>query len=98
MQVLDLMVWWLKGKIAQMIGRDLVKQIIVYNYGSEALQFAPIVTLGDTERRDWATDATAAASLSPVITESQWLAITNQLGLPAPRPGERPRRESRAQQ
>jgi uncharacterized protein DUF935 len=95
MQVLDLLVWWLKGKIAAMIKADLVKQIIIYNFGEASLQFAPIVSLGDTERRDWSKDATAAASLSPVITESQWLAITNQLGLPAPRPGEKPRGAAR---
>jgi phage gp29-like protein len=95
MQVLDLLVWWLKGKIAGMIKADLVKQVIRYNFGVEFLQFAPIITLGDTERRDWSKDATAAASLSSVITESQWLSITNQLGLPAPRPGELPRGQAR---
>jgi len=95
MGVLELLVWWLKGKIAAAIKCDLIEKVVVYNFGEPFLRLAPIVSLGDTERRDWSKDATAAASLSPVVTDSQWLAITNQLGLPAPRPGERPRREAR---
>jgi hypothetical protein len=66
--------------------------------GDEALRFAPAVSLGDTERRDWATDATAAVALSPEITDSQWNSVTEQLGLPAALPGEQPRGMARQQQ
>jgi len=98
MGVLDLLVWWLKGKIGKAIKYDLVEKIIRYNFGDEALRFCPIVALGDTERRDWATDATAAVALSSEITDSQWHAVTEQIGLPPPLPGEQPRGMARAQQ
>jgi hypothetical protein len=96
LQVLDMLVWWLKGKVADMIANDLIKAMIRYNYGDEALEFAPIVSLGDTERRDWATDASSASLLEPAITDSQWNHLTTQLGIPAPLPGEKPRREARS--
>ncbi len=92
MEVLDLLVWWLKEKLAESVG-ELLKRVITYNYGEQALSLTPIVSFGDTERKDWGTDATAAATLEPALTDSQWSAVTLQLGLPAPLPGERPRRE-----
>jgi hypothetical protein len=98
MQVLDLMVWWLKGKVAEAIKCDLIEKAVRYNFGDEALRFCPMVSLGDSERRDWATDATAAVALSPEITDSQWSAVTDQLGLPQPLPGEQPRGMVRQQQ
>jgi hypothetical protein len=91
MQVLDLVVWWLKGKIAKAVKCDLIEKAIRYNFGDEALRFTPMVSLGDSERRDWAVDATAAVALSPEITDSQWNAVTDQLGLPPALPGEQPR-------
>jgi hypothetical protein len=98
MQVLDLMVWWLKGRVAEAIRCDLVEKAVRYNFGDEALRFTPMVSLGDSERRDWATDATAAVALSPEITDSQWNSVTEQLGLPQPLPGEQPRGMVRQQQ
>src|SRR5262249_35025325 len=41
MQVLDLLVWRLKGKIACAIKCDLVEKAIRYNFGDEALRFTP---------------------------------------------------------
>jgi hypothetical protein len=98
MGVLDLLVWWLKGKIAKAIKCDLVEKAIRYNFGDEALRFTPAISLGDTERRDWSKDATAAVALSSEVTDSQWQSITDQLGLPRPLPGEQPRGMVRAQE
>jgi hypothetical protein len=98
MGVLDLLVWNLKGKISRAVKCDLLEKAIRYNFGDEALRFAPAVSLGDTERRDWATDAIAAVSLSSEITDSQWNSVTEQLGLPAPLPGEQSRGMVRQQQ
>lgn len=95
MGVLDQLIWWLKGKVAEAITGDLLRQVIRYNYGDDALRFLPLVSLGDTERRDWSVDATAAAALEPSLTDSQWNAITTQLGVPPPLPGEQPRRQAR---
>lgn len=95
MGVLDLLVAWLKGKVAAAVERDLVKTTIRWNYGDDWLIYAPQISLGDTERRDWSVDATAAAAIEAAITDSQWNAVTDQLGLPAPLPGEQPRRNAR---
>lgn len=94
MGVLDLLVWELKSEVADVVTSDIIRQAIRYNFGDESLRFAPIVSLGDSERRDWAVDATAAAMIEPAITDSQWNAVTTQLGLPAPLPGEEPRRKA----
>jgi hypothetical protein len=98
LNVLDMVIWWLKGKIAKAVKCDLIEKAIRYNFGDEALRFCPMISLGDTERRDWATDATAAVALSPEITDSQWNAVTDQLGLPPAQPGEQPRGMVRQQQ
>jgi hypothetical protein len=98
MGVLDMVVWWLKGRIAKALKSDLVEKIIRYNFGDEALRFTPQISLGDTERRDWATDAAAAVQLSSEITDSQWNAVTEQIGLPPPLPGEEPRGMARQAQ
>lgn len=97
MGVLDLLVAWLKGKVAAAIERDLVRTTIRWNFGDDWLIYAPQISLGDTERRDWSVDATAAVALEPAVTDSQWNAITDQLGLPQPLPGEQPRRVARAE-
>lgn len=98
LNVLDLLVWWLKSKIAKAVKSDLIEKIIRYNFGDEALRFCPTVSLGDTERRDWSKDATAAVALSPEIADSQWQSVTDQLGLPRPLPGEQSRGMVRQQQ
>lgn len=97
MGVLDLLVSTLKGRVIKAIQQDLVAQMIQLNFGDDWQVYAPQISLGDTERRDWSVDATAAAAIEGAITDSQWAAITTQLGLPAPLPGEKPRREARTE-
>lgn len=98
LDVLDMVVWNLRGHLARILQKDIVRQMIRYNFGDDALAYCPIVSLGDSERRDWATDATAASSLAGELTDSQWLAICSQLGIPAPLPGEQPRNRVIAEQ
>jgi hypothetical protein len=88
LQVLDLFVAWLKRELAAMVTADIINPLIKYNFGEEALAYAPLVTFGDSDRRDWSKDANAAALLHGKITKTQWLAICTQLGLPAPDEGE----------
>lgn len=73
MTVLDQLVWSLKGKVCDMVANDLVKKIIKLNFGEWALKFTPVVSLGDTERRDFSVDAAAVAALyaSGFISEDQ---------------------------
>lgn len=98
LDVLDMVVWNLRNALASVLRRDLIRQMVRYNFGEDALDYVPEVELGDSERRDWAKDATAAASLAGELTDSQWLAICAQLGIPAPLPGEQPRNRVIAEQ
>lgn len=88
MDVLALRIWHLKNLIAESIRTDICKTFLALNRGPEAAAFAPVVTLGDSDRRDWATDAKAAALIAPYIPDSIWAAICAQLGLPMPAEGE----------
>ena len=89
MTVLDMLVWWLKGQVAEMIREDILKPLVRYNFGDEAAEeLTPVVSLGDSERRDWAIDAAAAVDLGPMVTDSQWTHITRMLSLPDPEKGE----------
>lgn len=63
MTILDQLVWWLKGVVADMLVSDLLRPLIRYNFGDDALELVPQVSLGDTERRDFATDSAAVAVL-----------------------------------
>lgn len=63
MSVLDQLVWWLKGIVVDMLVADLLRQIVRFNFGDDALELTPRATLGDTERREFASDANAIATL-----------------------------------
>jgi hypothetical protein len=63
MSVLDQLIWWLKGVVADMLVADLLRPMVRFNFGDDALDLTPTVNLGDTERRDFAVDATAVATL-----------------------------------
>lgn len=97
LDILDLVVWNLRGLVAQVLRADLIRQMVRYNFGEDAVAYMPLVSLGDSERRDWAQDATAAAAIAGELTDSQWNAITSQLGIPAPQPGEQSRSRAAAE-
>lgn len=88
MDVLALHIWSLKNIVAECVRTDILKPLVLYNFGPDAVALTPVVSLGDTERRDWATDARAAALLGPLVPDSVWAAICQQLGLPTPEEGE----------
>jgi len=88
MTILDLIIWYLKGKICYTVAHDIMLPIHLANFGNQDLDLLPVCTLGDSERKDWATDATAAAELFGKVTPSQWLALLTQLGVPPPEEGE----------
>jgi hypothetical protein len=88
MDVMSLLIWHIKGIVADCIREDIVKPWVYYNYGPEGLSLMPVVSLGDSERRDWALDAQAAAAIAANLTDSQWLTICKQLGIPNPVEGE----------
>ena len=89
-QVIDLIVFWLRDTAANMVRNEIFKPLVRYNFGDEdADELLPKVSYGDTEARDWAVDATAAAALAANLTESQWQHITTQLGIPPPTDAEK---------
>jgi hypothetical protein len=63
MSVLDQLIWWLKGVVVDMLVADLLRPMVRFNFGDDALEFTPRATLGDTERREFATDSIAIAQL-----------------------------------
>lgn len=84
MEVLALRIWNLKNTIGDAVRSDILKQVVYLNFGPDAVALTPVVTLGDTERRDWALDAQAASAIAPYVPDSVWAAICRQLGLPTP--------------
>jgi hypothetical protein len=88
--VIDLLVWWIRDTLADMVRYDIFKPLVRYNFGdADADELLPLCSYGDTEARAWATDATAAAALAEKLTESQWDYVTAQLGIPPPTEAER---------
>jgi hypothetical protein len=84
MEVLALRIWNLKNTVADAVRSDILKDVLYLNYGPDSIPLTPAVTLGDTERRDWALDAAAAALIAPYVPDSVWATICRQLGLPMP--------------
>lgn len=82
--MLDQLIWYLKGIVLDMIERDLIAKIIKYNLGEEYLKYKPILSLGDTERRDFSIDAQAVASLfgAGYLSDDQKRYTDEMLGLP----------------
>lgn len=63
MSILDQLIYWFKGVVIDMLISDLLRPMIRYNFGDDALEFIPKISLGDTERREFAVDASAIAAL-----------------------------------
>lgn len=87
-EILDWLIWNLKGKVSAVIAQDILKPLLIMNYGEESLDMMPAVSLGDSDRKDWAKDATAATLLFPHLTKSQKLKVQAQIGIDPPEEGE----------
>lgn len=86
--VLDVLVWSRKHRVAQVLYNDVLKRDVEYNFGKEFIHLTPIVMIGDEEGKDWAMDAEAATKLAPNLTDSQWLKLCAELGIAPPEEGE----------
>ena len=84
MTVLEQLIWDLKTSILNMVKRDLFVPAVKFNFGKSYLKYIPKLSLGDTERRDFATDANAVATLfrAGYITNDQMKALDAMLGVP----------------
>jgi hypothetical protein len=78
--------WYLKGCIAQMICNDIFKPLVRYNFGEEiADQYLPHCSLGDSSRKDWASDGEAFGNFAKYLKPSERDQVVTQLGI---QPGE----------
>jgi hypothetical protein len=83
--IMALIVAYGKQTTVDMIVTDILRPLVKYNFGEDALDLMPIVTLGDTESQDFAEAATAIAALATAgyLDDSQYDHIDQDLGLPA---------------
>jgi hypothetical protein len=89
MSLVDILVWAIKGILCQQIKQDIFRPLLRYNFGEMvARRFMPHTSLGDYERRNWATDSTGASALIPYCYPSQAEWIKEQLGVPVKEDGE----------
>lgn len=86
--VLDNLIWWRKNKVAQSFRREVLRDLVLHNFGEEKVHLTPIMMLGDPEGKDWADTATAAHEIGPDLTDSQFLKLVRQIGIDAPEEGE----------
>lgn len=84
MSVLDQLIWWLKGIVADMLVTDLLRPMVRFNFGDDALDLTPTVSLGDTERREFQADGNTVATLyaAKYLQADQLKATDAMLGLP----------------
>ena len=82
--ILDELIWKIKGSVADMIS-GMVKHLMMINFPNFDESLLPVVSLGDTARRDFAADVGSISQLhiSGFLGESQKVGIDNILGLPA---------------
>lgn len=88
-EILELFIWSLKNKIARAFQQQTLRTLVLLNWGEEALDLLPLVSLGDSERKDWAQDAGAVEMLFRKVSASQWDSLLTQLGI-APRADDEP--------
>lgn len=91
MTVLDQLVYWFKGVVVDMLLSDLLRPMVRYNFGDDALEFMPKLSLGDTERREFAVDGVTIATLAKAgyFTPEQYRQADEILGF-EPRETARP--------
>ncbi|HNC59270.1 MAG TPA: DUF935 family protein [Leptospiraceae bacterium] len=84
MDTLENLIWDIKKILADMLTFQLLRPLIKYNFGSKFLKFTPVVSLGDTERRNFSLDGATVATLyaAGYLSEDQKRFTDQMLGLP----------------
>lgn len=72
-----------KLRVAHMIAWDICMDLIRANWGDEAMELCPTVSLGDVESHNFAEMGKTLASLGYTVDPSQYEGIDADLGLPA---------------
>jgi len=86
--VLDLFCYSRKRQVADCLRNDVWKNFVRWNFGEGDVDLTPIVMIGDEEGNTWAETAVALEKLGPSLTDSQWLTLLAELGIPPPEEGE----------
>jgi hypothetical protein len=89
-----------KQAVVRMVRMDILRHWVRYNWGAAAIPLTPKVSLGDTEEQDFATKATAVATLysSGFLDDSQLPALDGDLKLPPRDPDWLTKKQARQQQ
>lgn len=84
MSILDLFVFFIKGLVIDMLEKDLLKPLMKLNFADFDNELLPIISMGDSERRDWATDVIAIATgwKAGFFSESQKPGLDKIIGAP----------------
>lgn len=83
--VLDIVVIHIKAMLAAMIRFDILRNLVTYNWGKDvARRLTPKVHLAGVPQHNWASDASAVATLvsSQFLDRSQFPELDARLGLP----------------
>jgi phage gp29-like protein len=79
----------LKDFVGEALYTDVVRVLVRFNYGEDAaFRLSPRVSLGDPNKRDFESAATAFGSLGYSVDETQFPAIDAMLGVPVRDPEE----------
>lgn len=73
----------MKRSICRMLRRDVLYDTIRVNYGDDIAALAPLISLGETEQRDWATELQAAGRVGYKVAPSHLPDLDSRFGLPA---------------
>jgi hypothetical protein len=83
--VLDLLVEHGERAVSDMVRRQLLKLFVEINLGPAYLRLLPVCVLSQAEEADWASMASAGASIADKLAPNQWDEFTTRkLGLPQP--------------
>lgn len=73
-----------KAWYIQTVTEQIIKPLVLYNYGEEGLQVLPRISIGETEQQDFPATAGAIASLlaTPILTPHVFNKLLEMLHLP----------------
>lgn len=79
---LDTLVRQAKRSMCRMLRRDVLRNLVRYNFGDKAAQLTPKVSLGEVQAEDAAKMITAFSQAGYVVHASQFAGIDRRLSLP----------------
>ena len=82
--IFDTLVRQIRHDVEEMVKEQIIRLLVLFNFGEEALSLCPVPMLGRTEQHDFSSMAGGVASLqsSGYLGDSQKPGIDEMLGLP----------------